>query len=349
MDNENIVTEFEANYASYEQFRKLIEEYLRNLLNEKEISFHSITSRTKNIDSLAKKIDLKNKYHHLDEITDLVGIRIITYYSDTIDQISELIENNFIIDRANSIDKRKSIDPDRFGYRSLHYVVQINTEEIKLKEKVADSKLKFEIQISSILQHTWAEIEHDLGYKSQEEIPYDIKRSFSRLAGLLELADEEFLRIKNEIFTYKDQLMSSYLSANLDKESLNVFKLKSPEFNELINFFINMLKAQKVSQGNFENIIRMFKHLNINTLLEVDNKLKQYQPLIVRYAYILYEDTTRNNLNVISGDIPLLCLCYFILVIEKGEYEFEKFTANFISSTSFKERLVRLKRILKDD
>lgn len=348
MDNEDIVNKYEKNYLYYEQFRRLVEDYIRNLLNNEQISFHSITSRTKNIDSLTKKIELKNKYQELQEITDLVGIRIITYYSDTVDQISELIEKEFIVDRDNSIDKRKTIDPDRFGYRSLHYVVQVNTGQIKFNTDFNYYDLKFEIQISSILQYTWAEIEHDLGYKSQEEIPYDIKRSFSRLASLLELADEEFLRIKNEIFAYKNQLMLSYLNAKLDKESLNVFKIKSPEFIDLISFFIKKLGAQKASQGNFKNIISMLKYLNLKTLQEVDSKLKQYYHLIKKYAYILYEDTTRSNLNVISGDIPLLYLCYFILVTEKNEDEFERFISQFISSDGLKKRLIKLKNILKN-
>lgn len=50
---------------------------------------------------------VKNKYQKLDEITDLSGIRVITYYTDTVDQISKLIENEFIIDRDNSIDKER--------------------------------------------------------------------------------------------------------------------------------------------------------------------------------------------------------------------------------------------------
>lgn len=348
MDNEDIINEYEKDYLYYEQFTILIEDYIRNLLNNNQIAFHSITSRTKGIESVSKKIELKNKYQKLNEVTDLVGIRIITYYCDTVDQISRLIEKEFIVDRDNSIDKRKTIDPDRFGYRSLHYVVQINKGQIKFNTEFGYHKLKFEIQISSILQYTWAEIEHDLGYKTQEEIPYDIKRSFSRLASLLELADEEFLRIKNEIFAYKDQLMLSYLSAKLDKESLNVFKIKNPEFIELIDFFTKKLGARKTSQGNFKNIISMLKYLNLNTLQEVDNKLKQYYQLIKKYAYILYEDTTRSNLNVISGDIPLLYLCYFILVFEKSEAEYKEFVNQFISSEGFKDRLIKLKNIIKN-
>lgn len=342
----DLVKKYSMNYKIYEEFTDLMEKYIYNILDRAQISFHSITKRTKTVDSLAKKIELKNKYQDLSEITDLSGVRIITYYTDTVDLISKLIEEEFIIDRDNSIDKRTSLDPKRFGYRSLHYVVQINPKHVSAKEFIKYHDLKLEIQISSILQYTWAEIEHDLGYKSQEEIPYDMKRSFSRLAGLLELADEEFLRIKNGIFEYQNQLMQSYLSADIDKESVVVFKVKSPEYLELKEFLMRELNAQRVSQGNLENIIRMFEFLKINKLKEIDDKLKEYHQLIRDYSYILYHDTTRTNSDMISGDMPLLYLCYFILAIEKSKNEFNRFIELFISSDNFKNRLVELKKEL---
>jgi hypothetical protein len=65
--------------------------------------------------------------------------------------------------------------------------------------------IKFEIQMRSSLQHTWAEIEHDLGYKSMYEVPREVRREFSRIAGLLELADESFVRIRSKIADYNKQ------------------------------------------------------------------------------------------------------------------------------------------------
>ena len=60
----------------------------------------------------------------------------------------------------------------------------------------------FELQIRTTLQHSWAEIEHGLGYKSQYEIPKDIRRRLTRLSASLELLDEEFVHIAKEVDEY---------------------------------------------------------------------------------------------------------------------------------------------------
>lgn len=61
----------------------------------------------------------------LEDITDLAGIRIITYFADQVDLIASFVEEEFEVDRSNSVDKRELIDPEKFGYLSLHYVVKL--------------------------------------------------------------------------------------------------------------------------------------------------------------------------------------------------------------------------------
>ena len=144
-----------------------METLLRQLLREREIPVHSISSRLKSRGSLAKKVERKGtSYSDLSDVTDLAGLRIVTYFSDQVDEIAGLIESEFQLDHHNSIDKRADLDPDRFGYLSLHYVVSLSPSRAALTEYRALAGLKAEIQIRSILQHAWAEIEHDLGYKT---------------------------------------------------------------------------------------------------------------------------------------------------------------------------------------
>ena len=105
-------------------------------------------------------------------------MRIITYFAEEVDAVAQLIEREFTIDRKNSIDKRMALDPDQFGYLSVHYIVSLAANRSQLPEYAALSGLSAEIQIRSILQHAWAEIEHDLGYKSQTAVPRDVVRQF---------------------------------------------------------------------------------------------------------------------------------------------------------------------------
>jgi len=203
MNFEVLVNEFVAKENVYRAYSEEIENLIRKLLRDKGLGFYSITSRTKDKEGLKNKIINKDqKYQSLSEITDLCGVRIITYYTNEVDAIADLLENEFVVDGDNTIDKRKAIDPDKFGYLSLHYVLELNEDRLKLAEYSKFRGIKVEIQVRTILQHTWAEINHDLGYKSKIGIPREVQRDFSRLAGLLELADKEFLGIRENLREY---------------------------------------------------------------------------------------------------------------------------------------------------
>ena len=164
------------------------------------------------------------KYHALAEVTDLCGARIITYFEDQVDEISALVENEFEIDRVNSIDKRQSGDSYRFGYVSVHYIANLKNPRAELPEYRRFRNIRFELQIRSILQHAWAEIEHDLQYKSQLAVPRELRRRFARLAGLLEVADAEFKGIRDSISSYQRHVAvavaSSPKEVSVDRDSL---------------------------------------------------------------------------------------------------------------------------------
>lgn len=83
-------------------------------------------------------------------------MRIITYFSEDVDKIASIIQSEFEVDEHNSVDKRIKLDPVRFGYLSLHYVVKLNSTRVRLSEYIIFKDLKVEIQIRSILQHAWA-------------------------------------------------------------------------------------------------------------------------------------------------------------------------------------------------
>lgn len=165
-------------------------------------------------ESLNRKIALPGKsYETLSDITDICGVRIIVYFSSDVDRVAALLQREFTIDWENWSDKRAEMEPNEFGYISLHHVVSLNELRSGLAEYGLYSGVKAEIQIRSVLQHAWAEIEHDLGYKSEREIPRIIRRRFSQLAGLLELADEQFNGIRSALGQYESGIGESIQSA----------------------------------------------------------------------------------------------------------------------------------------
>jgi ppGpp synthetase/RelA/SpoT-type nucleotidyltranferase len=80
-------------------------------------------------------------------------------------------------------------EKERFGYQSIHYLVQVSEARVALAEYARYRAMIAEIQVRTILQHAWAEIEHDIQYKSSVAMPSVIRRRFMSLAGLLEIAD----------------------------------------------------------------------------------------------------------------------------------------------------------------
>ncbi|HYX32525.1 MAG TPA: hypothetical protein VE954_05380 [Oligoflexus sp.] len=175
---------------------------LGQLLHESGIPVHDISARVKSAASLVQKASRPDRiYSRLEDITDVIGLRVVTYFEDSIESVAHLIERHFSVDMERSIDKRLHGDPSRFGYGSLHYVCRVvHAEDAQLQH------FPFEIQIRTILQHAWAEIEHDLGYKYPEAVPQPVRRRFSRLAGLLEIADAEFVELRKTMDSYAQDL-----------------------------------------------------------------------------------------------------------------------------------------------
>ncbi|MGE6244455.1 GTP pyrophosphokinase [Psychrobacter proteolyticus] len=221
-----ILKEYDDSKILLENLDRTLLNLINSLLEQKNIRVHQVQTRVKDRDSLKNKIIRKNdKYESLSDITDIVGVRIITYFDDEVDQIATMIEEEFFIDQDNSVDKRE-VDNDKFGYRSLHYVANLKKDRINLLEYSSYGEQKFEFQIRTILQHSWAEIEHDLGYKGEFEIPSTAKRTFYRVAALLEQADIEFVKLKSTIAEYETSL-SQDIKTNPSQIEINKASLTS--------------------------------------------------------------------------------------------------------------------------
>ncbi len=180
--------------------------FLKNFLTLKVRAFiptAEVNARPKDSVSFAGKLIKKDKYTDpFHQVTDLVGARVVLHLESEVDAVCQWIVKNFEVDRANSGDKLRDLGADKFGYRSVHYVVE-------MRDKKPDGVppaligLKAEIQVRTIAQHAWSDIGHDRVYKADCEIPDYWKREANRISALLEAADEEFARLVKGLATYQ--------------------------------------------------------------------------------------------------------------------------------------------------
>ena len=198
MKNE-VVDWYIKSRPTYKRLADKVESLLSEVFEMEGISYHIITSRAKTIESVRGKVS-KDKYDNpKEQIQDFAGIRIITYVEDEVQKICEVVERCFDIDFSNSSNKSDDLGLDKVGYKSVHYVASLDKSRLELPEYKQYNGKCFEIQIRTILQHAWAEIEHDRNYKFTGKLPPDIGRRFKLLAGVLEMADREFNNISNDI------------------------------------------------------------------------------------------------------------------------------------------------------
>jgi len=146
---EEILKQYDDQEDFYKEFASDMESLILEIINHKNINFFSISKRKtviKSRESLVKKIDhTVNKYKSIRDVTDIVALRIITYFEDDVDKIGTVIRKNFTIDKSNSIDKGEVLETNRFGYRSVHHVASLNKKSLRSRNlrNIKDSKSKY--------------------------------------------------------------------------------------------------------------------------------------------------------------------------------------------------------------
>lgn len=330
-----LVDEFLRKKPLYDRCAAKVNSLLGELLVGAGIKVHHSGFRVKSVESLQGKINRKlNKYSALGDITDLVGLRVITYYDDEVDAVASLIEKEFLVDGLNSIDKRKAHEPDRFGYMSLHYIASLGVGRCAFPEYRDFAGLKFEIQVRTLLQHAWAEIEHDLGYKSDKEIPFEFRRKFSRVASFLEEADEAFVRIRDgmEIYSLDSERKINVEDLLIDKITLGIF-CKNSKILRMADEIVAEAYRCRLSDKLIPNSIIDFLHFaDLKSTGAIEQALQENFAKIKKLAEIFQEiDDNKGYPNALEVSIgaSLYVLCYVVVYGSGGKEALSEWLSRF--------------------
>ena len=299
-----ILDEYRKQRPVFEKMQEIIPAQVRALLDETGIVVASIESRIKEERSLAGKLALKGvKYESLADITDVFGMRIITFYTDDVDKVASAVDRLFEIDWDNSVDKRKLLEVDSFGYLSLHYVCRTSA-----------LPYRFEVQMRTILQHAWANMNHDTGYKSGVEIPLGYRRNMNRLAGMLELVDEQFSRIRTEINDYRRKVQSLVASGRLEEVPLDGDSYRS--FLKLKPFDALNRRIASINQAEIQEVplmpyLAVFKILDFHTLGDLADLIRDCGDAAYQIAC---GQIGLTDLDILSSSVgpQNLCIAYLL-------------------------------------
>lgn len=207
------VKAFTARRPLYVRYAELLERVLEGAVRDYDP--HAIVQvRAKTISSFAEKIWRKRDVHRdpVNDFTDLCGGRVILHTPQDVEAISEFVKDHFAIDWDNSQDVKERLEPNQFGYRSVHYIVQLEPGsfptvdiDVELPPDGDDLfDLKAEIQVRTMLEHAWADVTHSMSYKADFEIPPKWERALAGVAAALERADDSFSTIRDGLEAYSE-------------------------------------------------------------------------------------------------------------------------------------------------
>jgi ppGpp synthetase/RelA/SpoT-type nucleotidyltranferase len=279
------VPRFKKMHPKYEVYARFLEAVLKTGCL-KLAPLAVVTARTKSIGSFAEKIIRKKKLYMdpthpqppdpLVRMTDLCGGRVIAQTAEQVHAICEFIERTFDIDKPNSEDVSQRLKPTEFGYRSVHYIVQVDPTKLKgagvelrvptgilgavRPESPEPAGLKAEIQVRTLLEHAYADIAHDLIYKAEVKVPDRIRRQYAALAAVLEGADREFGRLLASLEEFKSNF-GAWHRPNEVYDEINRLRivLKCEPRNEELAIRIGQLALAIGEQQIALNVLKRFQ------------------------------------------------------------------------------------------
>ena len=297
--NISIVEQYRITRDSRKEFLASLAKDIKRTLREGDFAFVDVPYRVKREASLIQKLrDPKWAFKTIDEVHDVCGLRVITYLREDIDRAFSLLNNVF--DVTNQLE-RKPDDPTQFGYLSVH--AQIRYRDTHPKKSKDWSGYYAELQVRTVLQHTWAEIEHDLGYKNDVGPPEHLKRRFALLSALLEIGDREFDELRRDVSKYvadvAEQPADALARRRVDVHTLAQFVSTSPVLAHIMSAVRSAVGAARLTEHDFLPAASALDYLNVVLISDVASALEKEQQHLP--PFISYFLTSANFAEVADG------------------------------------------------
>ncbi|WP_165788179.1 GTP pyrophosphokinase [Arthrobacter glacialis] len=197
-------------------------------LHDDGLNHHDVQARVKTAKSAAEKISRRDADGQLkypggsEALDDLIGVRVILFVESDIDAVAIALTSQFIChdDEDKTAMMRKN---GGIGYAGRHLTLEVPADNPPTACAEYPGQ-RFEVQIRTVLQHAWAEFEHDIRFKGSSRDNAEISRAFTMASTLIELADQQFVNISDILKRLQSETSATQAEEQhpLDAASLQV-------------------------------------------------------------------------------------------------------------------------------
>jgi ppGpp synthetase/RelA/SpoT-type nucleotidyltranferase len=250
---------------------------------------HTTSARAKRPSSLRSKCRRKGYLNPAVQVTDLLAVRVIVYFKDHVDIVAARLRSKLQISEAKSRDTRRDLAENEFGYRSLHLIARLLSLEAAKRPALA--RRWFEIQVRSILDHAWSEIEHETIYKSGIRYSSDVRRRFKAVAASLEVLEDAFAGLTSERDRLIDQYRDEYGTDRGLDQRFDVARLQAfLEFARPHGLSWRLAERQGMpfAHGSSTAALEALEGANLATARRLSTifKSKEFRNTVVKFAAI---------------------------------------------------------------
>ncbi len=245
---------YDRHRHQYQETLNKIYKRVRKILIKTDVNYN-IKYRLKSFDSYFDKLmRMRREGEDFTLINDLLGLRIVLPFLEDVELVQELITKNFKIIEIEYKGAKNSFR--EFSYDSIHILVDISDKHVK--DTIPYMRKVCEIQVRTTLQDAWAEVEHELIYKSNLSMPNDsIKRKMASLNASLTLSDIIFQEIRDYqkgLAQWREQRHDSFIEKVQGNSPISLVNLmEEPPLEEKEKISIMPLKPKnRVEKDIFE-------------------------------------------------------------------------------------------------
>ncbi|MDT8717151.1 hypothetical protein IAI10_10835 [Clostridium sp. 19966] len=244
----------EQNQPTLEDAAEILCSYFRTILSYSENDYSNVTSRVKSAISLKEKI-LRNSYYKkyscselFQNLSDLIGIRIECRFIDDEASLYKLLKKYFNKVSSNNLYYNCENEDVKLELAGKQPQEQKNGFTIYRIDGVFtynNIDINFELQIKSLVNIFWSEIEHKIIYKNYNYIPGNdfIKDTMASIKGNLTMIDNQLNMLYNQMNDVGNNNKPSIMFQSEMMISMLIYDIYSTKMKKDIGFLVDFRKS----------------------------------------------------------------------------------------------------------